>query len=266
MVIGIVLPEGAAPFRVLVVSDRSTSRGPAVQRLLGAHLRAGGGYADVALACAGVRAGAGEPMQADTARALAELDVDSGGHVARRLTERRVVQADLVLAVARRQARTVAELRPDAAARTFTVHEFARLAAAGAGAAGARRSATVAERVSALDALRSRPGEVSHGVEDDIADPAGGGYADHRRMVRGVDAVTLQLARVLTPLPAMVAAAETDAAAGAGAAAGNGARAARDTAARAAGDTTRAGDDTGDTTGDTTRAGDDTVDDTAEAV
>jgi protein-tyrosine phosphatase len=194
--------DGSAPFRVLVVSDRSTSRGPAVQRLLGAHLRAGGWSADVALTCAGVRAGAGEPMQADTARALAELDVDAGGHVARRLTERRVVQADLVLTVARRQARAVAELRPGAAHRTFTVHEFARLAAVltgGTAAPAAGRPVTLAARVAALDELRTRPAEGSRGLEDDIADPSGGGYADHRRMVRGVDAVTLRLARALTP-------------------------------------------------------------------
>jgi len=190
------LPQAAAPFRVLVVSDRSTARGPAVQRLLGAHLRAGGGHADVVLGCAGVTAGAGDPMHPDTARALAELDVDAGGHVARRLTERRVAQADLVLTVSRDQLRAVTELRPDAARRTFPLLELARLAAA---AEGGPTPPTLRARVTALDALRALPtrGNGGAGDADDVDDPADGGFARHRRMVRGVDVVTLQVARLL---------------------------------------------------------------------
>jgi protein-tyrosine phosphatase len=207
MVIDQAAPEAVAPFRVLVVSDRSTCRGPAVQRLLAAHLRAGGWDGDVVLGVAGVRAGTGEPVHPDTARALAEVDVDAGGHLARRLTERRVVQADLVLAVGRRSARRVTELRPDAARRTFALHEFARLAAEGAPAQGGPGDggATVAERVAALDARRRRafdPLDVTSGAaqdpDADVADPSGGGYADHRRMVRALDGITLQVAQVLT--------------------------------------------------------------------
>ena len=204
MVIDLLPSPAAAPFRVLVVSDRSTCRGPAVQRLLGAHLRAGGGYADVVLGCAGVAADAGHPLHPDTARALAELDVDAGGHAARRLTERRVVQADLVLTVARDQVRAVTALRPDAARRTFALLELARLAvAAEGGATPAGRDPRLPARVGALDALRGLPDRGATGA-DDVPDPAGGGYAAHRRMVRAVDVVTLQVARLLTLTPAPV--------------------------------------------------------------
>jgi len=194
------LPQAAAPFRVLVVSDRSTARGPAVHRLLGAHLRAGGGHADVVLGCAGVAAAAGDPMHPDTARALAELDVAAGGHAARRLTERRVVQADLVLTVARAQMRAVTELRPDAAGRTFPLLELARLAAAAeGGATPVGHTGSIRARVTALDALRALPSRAgAAGDRDDVDDPADGGYAGHRRMVRAVDVVTLQVARLLT--------------------------------------------------------------------
>jgi protein-tyrosine phosphatase len=194
-------PLPTVPFRVLVVSGRSICRGPAVQRLLSAHLRAGGGHADVVLGCAGVAAGAGDPMHPDTARALAELDVDAGGHAARRLTERRVVQADLVLTVARDQVRAVTGLRPDAARRTFPLLELARLAvAAESGAAPVGHHGSLRARVSALDALRALParGGGAVGDTDDVDDPADGGYARHRRMVRAVDVVTLQVARLLT--------------------------------------------------------------------
>lgn len=199
-------PPPAVPFRVLVVSGRSTCRGPAVQRLLSAHLRAGGGHVDVVLGCAGVAAGAGDPMHPDTARALAELDVDAGGHAARRLTERRVAQADLVLTVARDQVPAVTGLRPDAARRTFPLLELARLAAAAeAGATPVGHGGSLRARVTALDALRALPargGGSAPGADgaetDDVDDPADGGYARHRRMVRGVDVVTLQVARLLT--------------------------------------------------------------------
>jgi protein-tyrosine phosphatase len=196
MVIDLAVAGAVTPFRVLVVSDRSTCRGPAAQRLLAAHLRAGGREADVVLGAAGVRAARGEQMHPDTVRALAELDVDAGGHVARSLTERRVVQADLVLTVAHTQTRHVTALRPEAARRTFALPELVRLAAGLAGDV----PPTVSERVAALDALRPVTGGASvlDGPGAAVEDPAGGGYADHRRMVRLLDGLTLQVARVLT--------------------------------------------------------------------
>ena len=207
MVIDLTLPGAVAPFRVLVVSDRSTCRGPAAQRLLAAHLRAGGWDGDVVVGAAGVGARAGDALHPDTARALTELDVDAGGHVARRLTERRVVQADLLLAVARRQVRHVAAARPDAVSRTFGLQEFTRLAALLGPDEGAERhageAATGADRVASLDALRTAPGAPDRDLDLDLGDrdlddPAGGGYADHRRMVRVLDGLTLQVAQVLT--------------------------------------------------------------------
>ena len=215
MVNDLALPGAVTPFRVLVVSDRSTCRGPAAQRLLAAHLRAGGWDGDVVVGAAGVSARPGDVMHADTARALAELDVEAGGHVARRLTERRVAQADLLLAVAQRHVPGVAALRPEAARRTFGLRELLRLAPSLAdGATG-----TFTERVAALDEARRSGGDLPGGpdaaelaelarladVDLDEIDvlgvldgPAGSGYADHRRMVRTVDGLTLQVARVLT--------------------------------------------------------------------
>ena len=229
MVIDLALQGAVTPFRVLVVSDRSTCRGPAAQRLLAAHLRAGGWDGDVVVAAAGVSARLGDGLHPDTARALAELDVDAGGHVARRLTERRVVQADLLLAVAPRLVRDVAALRAEAARRTFGLRELLRLAPAlTEGSTG-----TFTERVAALDTAR-RSGDFAVGLAaaeldelarladrdlDDLDEgdvlgaldgPAGAGYADHRRMVRTLDGLTLQVARVLT---AWVPGAGTDAAA-----------------------------------------------------
>jgi protein-tyrosine phosphatase len=197
MVIDLAIPGAVGPFRVLVVSDRATCRGPATQRLLAAHLRAGGWEGDVVVGTAGVSAAVGEPMHADTARALGELDVDAGGHAARRLTERRVAQADLVLTVAHGQTRHVTSLRPEAARRTFTLPELVRLASA---LEAGEVPPTITERVAALDALRPVTGGASvvDGPGMAVEDPAGGGYADHRRMVRLLDGLTLQVARVLT--------------------------------------------------------------------
>jgi protein-tyrosine phosphatase len=221
MVIDLAAPGAVAPFRVLVVSDRATCRGPATQRLLAAHLRAGGWDGEVVIGAAGASATAGEPMHPDTARALAELDVDAGGHVARRLTERRVVQADLVLTVAHGQTRHVTSLRPEAARRTFALPELVRLAAA----LGPGVPPAITERVAALDGLRPVTGGASvvDGPGMTVDDPAGGGYADHRRMVRLLDGLTLQVARVLTaPAPAGLAAAASKGSAGAAGSQGSG--------------------------------------------
>ena len=84
------------------------------------------------------------------------------------------------------------------ARRTFPLLELARLAAAAeGGATPVGQSVALRARVTALDALRALPVRGA-GVVDDVDDPSDGGYARHRRMVRAVDVVTLQVARLLT--------------------------------------------------------------------
>jgi protein-tyrosine phosphatase len=117
-------------------------------------------------------------------------------HAARQLTERDVLEADLVLAMSREHRRSSVELTPKALRKAFTVREFARLA--GALPQGALEVQTpmltddVADRLrAAVEAVASMRGALpplDDPRDDDVTDP-----------YRQSDAVYEQSAEQLTP-------------------------------------------------------------------
>jgi protein-tyrosine phosphatase len=184
-------PPAPGPFRVLVVSAADVSRGPAVRHVLRTQLRVLGNADDVVLASAGTGAASGTPIDGLTARALTELGADPVGHQAHRLSERRLALAGLVLATTRQEGRAAIELRPGVRDRTFTVLEFARLAAT--------VSAPVREPEELVDGLAElrrtvRPVDAS---EDDLEMPAGSDFSEYERVVRRVEAAAREIARSL---------------------------------------------------------------------
>lgn len=121
-------------FRVLFVCTGNVCRSPFAQ-LLTAHLlseRLGVEAHRFELASAGVRAMAGYPMNPESRRELPwGLDgADAGRFAARQLAPEMIDEAHLVLTATPEQRVAVLELAPTALDRTFTLREFARLAAA----------------------------------------------------------------------------------------------------------------------------------------
>lgn len=72
----------------------------------------------------------GSPMEAHALTTLAAYDVDGSDFSARELVAEQVVAADLILGATREHRAAAVVLHPRAAARTFTLREFARLSAA----------------------------------------------------------------------------------------------------------------------------------------
>ncbi len=179
------------PFRVLVVSSADVSRGPAVQLVLRTQLRVLGNADDVVLASAGTNASSGRAIDDLTARALSDLGADPAVHQSHRLSERRLAQADLVLATTRQEGRRVLDLRPAVRDRTFTVVEFARL------------SATVRDPVHDPQALVGELAERRRTVrpvdpsDDDLNAASDNDFHDHERVVRRVDEAVREIARSL---------------------------------------------------------------------
>jgi protein-tyrosine-phosphatase len=116
------------PFVILFVCTGNMCRSPLAERLARAWLTRAGTLG-VAASSAGTHAVVGAPMHPDSAAVLRRLRGDPDGFVARQLTEEIADDADLILTAARVHREIVAELCPAAGARTFTLREFAALAA-----------------------------------------------------------------------------------------------------------------------------------------
>jgi protein-tyrosine phosphatase len=117
--------------RVLVVCTGNVCRSPFIQLLLQRELdarRRNGGPRTV-VTSAGVGALAGQGMDARAAAQATAYGLDPSGFVARQLTAPMVAEADLVLTATRKHRGDVATLHPRALRYTFTLLDFADLAA-----------------------------------------------------------------------------------------------------------------------------------------
>ena len=163
-------------FSVLFVCTGNICRSPVAEKLFRAGLDP---RADVTVASAGTRAMVGYPIDPPSAAALAAMGVDPDGHHARRLTSQLASHAELILTASAEHRSVVLTATPLAMNRTFTVREFARLAAS-VPATAVRDTvpdpAALRARVATIAGQRgivAAPGEGA----DDIADPYYAGAA-----------------------------------------------------------------------------------------
>jgi protein-tyrosine phosphatase len=119
-------------FRVLHVCTGNICRSPLAEHLMrdGLRTRLGDGADRFVIESAGTWGHTGSPMEAYALSTLAAYDLDGSAFAARELVAEHVVAADLVLGATREHRAAAVVLHPRAAARTFTLREFARLVAA----------------------------------------------------------------------------------------------------------------------------------------
>jgi protein-tyrosine phosphatase len=163
-------------FRILYVCSANLCRSVLAERLTHFAITAqpGGHPGRFQIASAGVRATTGAVAHPCTTAALVELGADVHGFLSRRLTPALVRDSDLVLtATAEHRDRAVA-LLPEAARRTFTIREFARIAAHLPSEPPRPAGSDVVDHArSVVDDVATLRGQVDY-VEpssDDIADP-----------------------------------------------------------------------------------------------
>ena len=170
----------ASVFEILTVCTGNICRSPLAELLLRASLQP----LDVEVSSAGTRGFAGAAMTPEAIDLAVGLGIDrdeAAAHRSRYLTESHLDEPDLILAMTRAHRREIVELAPARTRSTFTIREFARLAAdlpedelrRAATGAGADAS----DRVRAVSALvASRRGLVlppENPDDDDVVDPYG---------------------------------------------------------------------------------------------
>lgn len=187
--------------KILTVCTGNICRSPLAAQLLTARLH----DLDVVALSAGTRARGGEPMTPEAAQLAADRGIPAdtaAAHRARYLQPAHLREPVLLLAMAREHRRAIVEADPTRLRSTFTIREFARLAAdvtddeirAAAHAAGDDPASRVA---AALDVVGGRRGLTlppADPDDDDVIDPFGRSAATYERsaaqLIPAVDAVT----------------------------------------------------------------------------
>jgi protein-tyrosine phosphatase len=152
---------------VLLICTGNQCRSPMAAGLLRHRLAAAGSSATVR--SAGLL-GDGVPATGHAVAVLARRGVDISDHRSRRLTREAIVDADLVIGMARHHVREAILLDPSALSRTFTLRDLVRRASA---APPRRRDEPMATWLRRLDPARRHADLVGEAGADDIADPIG---------------------------------------------------------------------------------------------
>ncbi|BDZ44956.1 low molecular weight phosphatase family protein [Naasia aerilata] len=147
-------------FPVLLVCSGNICRSPIAEQLLRARVEA-----PVEFGSAGTLARPGMPMTDEAALMSRQHGGEPDGHLARRVTRELVQSSGLILTAAREHRARVVELFPRASAYTFTLRQFARLAAMAEVPEGDGRSV-----VAAVAARRGFAAPVAPD-QDDVPDP-----------------------------------------------------------------------------------------------
>jgi protein-tyrosine phosphatase len=179
---------------ILVVCTGNVCRSPIAEALLRDGLRMRLGDRAPQVSSAGTAGWAGSSAAPESIRAAAERGVDVSAHVARRLAPQQILEADLVLGMAREHRETVGRAVPDAAARTFTLKELVRLLEALSEPERFEDVDGVLDgRVRDADALR-RSGFTGNPHDEDIVDPLGLPAATYRAVAWELDGWCSRLA------------------------------------------------------------------------
>ncbi|MCU1656111.1 MAG: protein tyrosine phosphatase [Pseudonocardiales bacterium] len=184
------------PFHVLLVCTANQCRSPIAEHILRQRLSDLG--LPLTAGSAGTHARGGEPIHPLAEQVLRERSIEVDDWRSQRVTPALIERADVVLTAATAHRRNVVALVPQAAARTFTIVQFARYAAA-----VDRLDPTDPEHVgigllSAVQAVRGDVQPVAAGA-DDLLDPIGRPIRAFRACRNRLEASIDELARLLAP-------------------------------------------------------------------
>jgi protein-tyrosine phosphatase len=181
---------------LLFVCTGNLCRSPSAERFLRRRL-AEDGRSDVEVHSAGTLETTGHPPDPLITEAAA-FGLDLADHVPHRLVVEAVVEADLVLGMAREHVRDVVLLDRTAFTRSFTLREFVRRARE----VGPRPNGVeLDDWLPELSGDRRHLHMVGESADDDIPDPMGGPPETYRAMLTEVQALIEELFQQLWTAP-----------------------------------------------------------------
>jgi protein-tyrosine phosphatase len=188
---------------ILVVCSGNICRSPVAEGLLRRGVQRRFGAEAPTVSSAGTIGLEGSPATSESVQAAAERGVDISGHVARRLTDAMVEQADLVVCMAAEHRIAIEQLVPAAIDRTFTLKELTRLLEDDAPASLQSRDALATRAAEA--AAGRRTGGSANPYDEDIVDPLGMPLETYRAIAWELDEwIERMLAGLFGPVAAGV--------------------------------------------------------------
>jgi protein-tyrosine phosphatase len=154
---------------ILVVCSGNICRSPVAEGLLRRAMERRLGAGTPSVSSAGTIAMEGNPATPEAVEAAGERGVDIAAHRARRLTDRMIATADLLICMAAEHREEIEERVPKARGRTFTLKELTRLLELDSSAPPpSDLDARIATAASARDA-----GALTDRFDEDVVDPLG---------------------------------------------------------------------------------------------
>jgi protein-tyrosine phosphatase len=186
---------------ILVVCSGNICRSPIAEGLMRRAVADRFGAGAPAVSSAGTIGLEGSPATPDAVQAAAERGVVIGEHIARRLTNAMIAEANLVIGLAAEHRDAVAARVPAAADRAFTLKEMGRLLEWDA-PASAKDADTLDARVAAAAATRTS-GRAINTYDEDVVDPLGMPIETYRAIAWEIDEWTNRVvAGLFGPAPA----------------------------------------------------------------
>ncbi len=181
-------------FKILCVCTGNVCRSPVAERLLARDLAPLG----ISVTSAGTEAPRGAQIAPQMNELLRSRGIDASDHRARWLTEQDVLQADLVLGMAKEHRSQAVQLAPVALLRSFTLTDLATIAQhiPARELDRAAPSTMPIERLRALVRLAPRYRQFT-GVED-IDDPIGLDEATYARVFAEIESAVAVIVAVVT--------------------------------------------------------------------
>jgi protein-tyrosine phosphatase len=164
------------------------------EALLRHHLAAAG--VDAHVHSAGLLEG-GVPATPDGVAVMADYGLDTSTHISRTVTEE-MLEADLIICMAREHLREAVLLHPPSWRRAFTLKELVRR---GELSGGRQPDESLEDWLMHLQQDRSRQDLLGSSSADDVADPIGQGRATYQRTANELDSLIGVLVGLAWPTP-----------------------------------------------------------------